>query len=146
MIVQNLAVQRGQLLSYFCCYVVCEMEKTIWPLSRLKFILNSIKNVLVPKKPQRVISATRGWEYFAKDCLWTVFPRVLLWNPQAYSKEAGECQIVSFLRSQMKPCFFSKCFSKHSVKTRWWSFFVLRNADFLSSKIPLNSLEEKFSS
>jgi len=37
--------------------------------------------VHVPKKPQRVISATRGWEYFAKDYLWTVFPRVLLWNP-----------------------------------------------------------------
>jgi len=26
----------------------------------------SIKNVHVPMKPQRVISATRGWEYFAK--------------------------------------------------------------------------------
>ena len=24
-------------------------------------------------KPQRVISAARGWEYFAKDYLWTVF-------------------------------------------------------------------------
>jgi len=28
MIVQNLAVQRGQWLSFLCCYV-CEMEKTI---------------------------------------------------------------------------------------------------------------------
>ena len=41
---------------------VYEMEKTICPLPRLKFILNSIKNVHVPMKPQRVISATRGWE------------------------------------------------------------------------------------
>jgi len=41
---------------------VCEMEKTICPLPHLKFILNSIKNVYVPMKPQRVISATRGWE------------------------------------------------------------------------------------
>jgi len=24
-------------------------------------------------KPQSVISATGGWEYFAKDYLWTVF-------------------------------------------------------------------------
>jgi len=32
-------------------------------------------------KPQRVISAVRGWEYLAKDYLSTVFPRVLLWNP-----------------------------------------------------------------
>ena len=69
MIVQNLAVQRGQWLSFLCCYVVCEMEKTICPLARLKFILNSIKNVHAPMKPQRVISATRGWEYFAKEYL-----------------------------------------------------------------------------
>jgi len=69
MIVQNLAVERGQWLSFLCCFVVCELEKTICPLPRLKFILNSTKNVHVPMKPQRVISATRGWEYFAKDYL-----------------------------------------------------------------------------
>jgi len=43
------------------------------------------KNVHVPIKPQRVglglISATTDWEYYAKDYLWTVFTRVLLWNP-----------------------------------------------------------------
>jgi len=123
MIVQNLSVQRGQWLNFLCCYVVCEMEKTICPLPSLKFILNSIQNVHVPVKPQCVISATRGWKYIAKDYLWTVFPRGLLWNSLAYSKEVWECQKVSFLRSQMKPRPFSKCFSKHSVKTRWWSFF-----------------------
>ena len=42
MIVQNVAIHRGQWLSFLCCYVVCEMEKTICPLPRLKFILNSI--------------------------------------------------------------------------------------------------------
>jgi len=36
------------------------------------------KNVHAPMKRQRVISAARGWEYFAKDYLSTVFPRVLL--------------------------------------------------------------------
>jgi len=51
------------------------------PSTRLKFVLNSIKNVHAPMKPQRVISASRGWEYFAKDYLWTAFSRVLLWNP-----------------------------------------------------------------
>ena len=69
MIVQNITVQTGQWLSFLCCYVVCEMEKTICPLPRLTFILNSIKNGHVPRKPQRVISAKRGWEYFAKDYL-----------------------------------------------------------------------------
>ena len=63
MIVQNLAVQKGQWLNFVCCYVVCEMEKTVCLLPRLKFMLNSIKNVHAPMKPQRVISATRGWEY-----------------------------------------------------------------------------------
>jgi len=111
------------LAVFLCGYVICEMEKTICPQPRLKFVLNLIKNVNVPMKPQRVISAMTGWEYFGKDCFWTVFPGVLLWHPEAYSKEEGECQKVSFLRSQIKPCLFSKCFSKHSVKTRWWSFF-----------------------
>ena len=69
MIVQNLAVQRGQWLNFLCCYVDCEMQKTICPLPHLIYILNSIKYVHVPKKPQRVISATRSWEYFAKDYL-----------------------------------------------------------------------------
>jgi len=55
-IVQNLAVQRGQWLSFLWFYVICEMAKTIFPLPRLKFILNSIKNVHAPMKPQRVIS------------------------------------------------------------------------------------------
>jgi len=61
MIVQNLAFQGGQRRSFLCCYCVCEMEKTICSLRRLKFILNSIKNVHAPMKPHRVISATRGY-------------------------------------------------------------------------------------
>jgi len=78
LIVQNLVVQRGQWLSFLCCYVVCEMEKTICPLPRLTFILNSIKNVHAPMKPQHVISAARGWECFAKDYLWSAFQSTLL--------------------------------------------------------------------
>jgi len=69
MIVQNLAVQRGQWPRFLCCYIVCDLEKTICPLPHLKFILNSIKNVHAPMNLQRVISATRGWEYVAKDYL-----------------------------------------------------------------------------
>jgi len=37
------------------------MEKTICPLTRLKFVLNSIKNVYAQMKPQRVIFATGGY-------------------------------------------------------------------------------------
>jgi len=47
MILQNSALQRGQWLSFLCCYVICKMEKTILSLGlpRLKFTLSSIKNV-----------------------------------------------------------------------------------------------------
>jgi len=51
MIVQNSTVQIDQWLSFLCCYVICKMEKTICPLPRLKFIVNSIKNVYAPMKP-----------------------------------------------------------------------------------------------
>ena len=69
MIVQNLVVQRGQWVSFLCCYVVCKMEKTICTLPHLKFYAEFNKTVHVPMKPQHVISATRGWEFFAKDYL-----------------------------------------------------------------------------
>jgi len=134
MIVQNLAVQRGQWLSFLCCYVVCEMEKTICPLPRLKFILNSIKNVHAPIKPQRVISAARGWEYFAKDYLWTVFPVVRCETHRLVQKRWESAKKFLFLEAKWNHVFFSKWFSKHSGKTRWWSFFVLGNADFFKFK------------
>jgi len=38
MIAQNAAVQRVQWLSFLCCYVICEMEKTIFSLPRLYWI------------------------------------------------------------------------------------------------------------
>ena len=69
MIVQNLTVHGGSGYVFFVVNVVCEFEKTICLLPRLKFILNSMKNVHAPMKPQCVISAMTGWEYFAKDCL-----------------------------------------------------------------------------
>ena len=65
MIIQNLAVQRGQWLSFLCCYVVCEMEKTICPLRRLKFVLN--------------FSAARGYgSTLLRTIFELFFPRVLL--------------------------------------------------------------------
>jgi len=58
MIVQNVAIQRGQWLSFLCCYVICEMEKTICRLesrpTRLKFVLNFVKIVYVTMKPHRI--------------------------------------------------------------------------------------------
>jgi len=36
MIVQNLAVKRGQWLSFLCCYVVCEMNKKNLPSTPFK--------------------------------------------------------------------------------------------------------------
>jgi len=54
-------------LSLLLCYLR-DGENNL-PSTHLKFILNSIENVHMPMKPQRVISATRGWEYFAKDYL-----------------------------------------------------------------------------
>jgi len=32
-------------------------------------------------KPQRIISAVRGWEYFANDYLWTVFSKSFVMKP-----------------------------------------------------------------
>ena len=37
MIVENLAVESDQWISFLCCYVVCEMDKKICPLPRTEF-------------------------------------------------------------------------------------------------------------
>ena len=145
MIVQHLAVQRSQRVSFLCCYVVCEMEKTICPLPRLKFILNSIKNVHAPMKPQRGTSA--AWDY-GSTLLRTIFE--LLFQEfcyEAYSKEVGECQGVSFFRSQMKPCLFYEVLVKAlcwNTLVKFFLFWVMQT--FLISEMPRNSLEEKFCS
>jgi len=66
MIVQTLAVQRGQWLSYPCCL---RDEKNKLSTTPFKLYTEFNKNVRAPMKPQRVISASRGWEYLAKNYL-----------------------------------------------------------------------------
>ena len=70
MIIQNSAVQRDQWLSFLCCYVVCEMEKTMCPLPRLKFVVNSIKICMYQgTEVYNLCKETLGVAYFAKDYL-----------------------------------------------------------------------------
>jgi len=144
MVVQNLAVQRGQWLSFLCCYVVCELEKTICLLPRLKFILNSIKNVHVPMKPQRVISATRGWEYLAKDYLWTVFQEFCYETHRFIEKRWESAKIYFFEKPNKNLSFFRSACQSTLLKHAGDVFLVLRNADFWSSKMPWNSLRKSF--
>jgi len=59
-------------LSFFAVMLFARWRKqftlnTVWNLYWIQ------KNVHVPMKPQRLISATTGWEYFAKDYLWTIY-------------------------------------------------------------------------
>jgi len=121
MIVQNLAIQRGQFL---CCYIVCELEKTICPLPRLISILNSIKNVHVPMKPQPIISATRGWEYFAKDYLWTIVSKSFVMKPRGLFKRGGRAPKSFFFEKPNKTMsFFRSNFQSTLLKHAEWSFF-----------------------
>jgi len=53
-------------------------------------------------KPQRVISATRGWEYFAKDYLWTVFSKSFVMKPIGLFKRGGRVPKSFFLEKPNK--------------------------------------------
>ena len=68
MIVQNLAVQRSmaKLSLLLCC--LRDRENNL-PSTPFKIYAEFNKNVYAPMKPQHVISAARGWEYFANDYL-----------------------------------------------------------------------------
>jgi len=70
MIVQNLAVQRGQwlrFLSLLLCYLR-DGENNL-PSNPFQMCIELKKKLNVPIKPQRVIFATTGWECYAKDYL-----------------------------------------------------------------------------
>jgi len=68
MIVQNLAVQRGQWLSCLSLLLWCLRDgENNLSSTPFKIYTEFYENVHVPMKLQRVISVTRGWEYFAKD-------------------------------------------------------------------------------
>ena len=53
-------------------------------------------------KPQRVISATRGWEYFAKDYLWAVFSKSFVMKPIGLFKRGGRVPKSFFLEKANK--------------------------------------------
>ena len=133
MFLQNLAVQRGQWLSFLCCYVVCEMEKTICPLPRLRFILNSIKNVHAPMKPQNLISAAR--EYFAKDYLWIVFSRNFVMKPIGLFKRGGGVPKSFYFEKPIETMSsFWSAFQSTLLQHAGEVFFVLGNTDFFKLK------------
>jgi len=147
MIVQNLAAQRFQWLSFLCCCVVCEMEKTICPTRRLNLILSSIRNVHAPVKPQRVISAAPGWEYFAKDCLWNVFSKSFVMKPIGLFRRGGRVPKSFFFEkpnetmSSFRSVFKALCYNT-LVKFFLFLFKVMQT--FLSSKMPRNSRGKVF--
>jgi len=59
----------------------------------------------------------------------------------------GECQKISFFEKPNKTMSFSgSAFQSTLLKHAGKVFFVLRNAGFLSSKMPRNSLEQTFCS
>jgi len=68
-------------------------------------------------KPQRVISAARGWEYFAKDYLWTVFSKSFVMKPIGLFKRGGRVPIRFFFENPNKTMsFFWSAFQSTLLK------------------------------
>ena len=107
MIVQSLAVQRGQWLSFLCCYVICEMEKTICPRPRLKFILNSIKKCACTNETAARNLCNERLGVFCKGLSLNCFFQEFCYETQRLIQKRWEsAKKVSFLRSQINPCLF----------------------------------------
>jgi len=108
------------------------MEKTICPLPHLKFYAEFNKTVHVPMKPQHVISATRGWEFFAKDYLWTVFFKSFVMKPIGLFKRGGRVPKSFFFEKQNKTMSFLRSdFQSTLLKHAGELFSVLCNADLV---------------
>ena len=63
-------------------------------------------------KPQCVISAARGWEYFAKDYLWTVLSKSFVMKPidRLIQKRRESAKKFLFWEAKWNHVFFLKCF------------------------------------
>ena len=57
-------------------------------------------------KPQRVISQREVGSTLQRTIIELFFQEFCYETLKAYSKEVRECQKVSFLRRQIKPCLF----------------------------------------
>jgi len=109
-------------------------EKKNYPQPRLKLTLNSIKNVHVPMKPQRVIFSTRGWEYFAKDYLWTACQEFCYETQRPIQKRWESAKNFFFEKPNKTMFLFRSAFQSTLLKHAGEVFFVLRNADFFKLK------------
>ena len=86
-------------------------------------------------KAQRITSATRCWEYFSKDYLWTVtvFTGVVLWNYRLIQKRWVPKSFF-FEKPNKTMSFYRNAFQSTLLKHAGKVFFVLRNADFFKLK------------
>ena len=84
------------------------MEKTICPLPCIYTEFN--KYVYVPMKPQSIISATRGWEYFAKDYLWILFPGVCYETHRLIQNRWESAKKFLYWEAEQNDVFFRSAF------------------------------------
>jgi len=68
-------------------------------------------------KSQLVISAARGWEYFAKDYLWTVFSKSFVMKPIGLFQRGGEsAKSFFFEKPNETMSFFRSAFQSTLLK------------------------------
>ena len=85
-------------------------------------------------KPQRVISAVTGWEYFAKDYLWTVFQEFCYETYRLVQKRRESAKKFLIWQAKWNHVFFRSAFQSTQLKHAGEVFVVLRNADFFKFK------------
>ena len=89
-------------------------------------------------KPQRVIFSTRGWEYFAKDYLWTACQEFCYETQRPIQKRWESAKNFFFEKTNKTMSLFRSAFrsafQNTLLKRAGEVFFVLRNADFFKLK------------
>jgi len=135
MIVQNLEVQRGLWLSFLCCSIICELEKTICTLPCLKFMLNSIKSALCANEPaaRNLCNERLGVLCYrlSLNCLSESYVN----KPICLFKRGGRVPKSFFFEKPNKTMsFFRSVFQSTLLKHAGEVFLVVCNADFFKFK------------
>jgi len=144
MIVQNLAVQRGQWLSFLCCF--WDRENHL-PSTALKIYTEFNKKCACTNE---TVARNLCSERLGVLCKWlplNCFSKSFVMKPIGLFKRGGRVPKSFFFEKPNETMyFFRSAFQSTLLKRDGEFFFVLGNADFITLKMPRNSLEEKFSS
>jgi len=135
MIVQNLAVQRGQWLSFLCCYVILRDGENNVPFTLLKIYTEFNTKCACTNETAARNLCNKRLGVLCKGLSLNCFSRSFVMKPIGLFNRGGRVpKKFLFWKAKKNHVFCRSAFRSTLLKHAVEIFFVLRNADFSKFK------------